>query len=95
MPLRAESSHEPLHDGSLASLAPGGKLLIVALRTIRFAVLLVKTVGTKVLAAQSAEEMLWMPGLVESSHATLEEGGRSSSYNTSQQSLTSRIGPLQ
>ena len=73
MPLGAEGGHKPFHDCPLTALTPRGKLLIVALRTVRLAVLLMETLGPKVLATQSAKEVLRMPSLAQSSHAALEE----------------------
>lgn len=76
MPLGAESGDEALHDGFLATLAARGKLLIVALAAEGLAVLLVETLRAKVLATQSTEEVLLVPGLVQSTEHTLEGGRR-------------------
>ena len=76
VPLGAQGCHVALHDGLVAALAAGGKLLVVALSAEGLAVLLVETLGPKVLAAEGAEEVLRVPGLVQGTHHTLRERER-------------------
>ncbi len=77
MPLSIEGRDVALHYGLLTPLAAWGKLLVVALATKCLVVLLVETLRTKVLATERAEEMLRMPGFVQSTHHSLGgEGGR-------------------
>lgn len=71
MPLGIDCSDEALHDGLVTASATRGKLLVVTLSAEGFAVFLVETFSSKVLATQSAEEVLRMPGPIQSSHHTL------------------------
>lgn len=57
----------------MASATLGGKHVKVVLGAVSLAVLLVEAVFAKVLAALSAEEMFWMPGLFQGSDARLRE----------------------
>lgn len=74
MPLGAECCDETLHDSLLTALAAGGKLLVVALSAESLAVFLVESLWPEVLATQSAEEVLFVPRLVQGTQNTL--GGR-------------------
>ena len=78
MPLSPEGSDEALHDGPVAPLATRSILLVVALTTERLPVFLMETLGSEMFATQSAEEVLGMPSLVQSTHHTLQqrEGGK-------------------
>lgn len=76
MPLSVESCDEALHDGLVASLAARSVVLVVALATESLLVLLVETLVTKLLATTSAEEVLRMPSLVQSTHHSLGGGRR-------------------
>ena len=71
MPLGTEGRHVALHDGLVTALAAGGKLLVVALSAEGFAVLLMEAIGSEVLAAERAEKVLWVPGLVQGTHHPL------------------------
>ena len=74
-----QCSDEPLHDGFLTPLAVGGKLLVVALPAEGFRILLMESLRSKVLSTQRAEEVLWVPRLIQCSHHTLrvkKKGGR-------------------
>lgn len=73
VPLGPQGSDIALHDGFGATLAARSKLFIVALRAISFTILLMETIGSKMLTTQRAKEVLRMPSLVQGSHATLEE----------------------
>jgi len=73
MPLGIEGRDEALHDGLGAAPAARGVLLIVALTAIGLVVLLVESLTAKTLATERAEEMLWMPGFVQSTHHPLRE----------------------
>ena len=77
MPRVAQGSYEALHDGSLAAVALGRKLLVVVLPAVRLPVLLVESFVTKMLATQRAEEMLWMPRFAQGIHTTLEDNQNS------------------
>lgn len=74
MPLSIEGSDEAFHDGFVAALAVRSIILIVALTTESFAVFFMKTFWTKLLPTQRAKEVLRVPGLVQGTHHSLEEG---------------------
>ena len=72
MPLGIQCGHIALHDGFITPLAVRGKLLIVAFSAEGLEVFLVEPLGTKVLAAQRAEEVFGMPRLVQGTHYSLQ-----------------------
>lgn len=69
VPLHIQGSYVIIHDGTMATSTLGGKHVKVVLGAVSLAVLLVEAVFAKVLAALSAEEMFWMPGLFQGSDA--------------------------
>ena len=71
MPLSVDGSDEPFHDGFVTATTTRSKLLIVTFPAEGLAVFLVEAFRSKVLATQCAEEVLWMPCPVQSSHHTL------------------------
>ena len=71
MPCVAQGGDEALHDGPLAAIAFGSKLLVVVLPAVRLPVLLMEPLIAKMLAAQCTEEMLRMPCLAQRIHTTL------------------------
>lgn len=76
MPLGVEGSDEALHDGLVTPLAVRSVVLVVALAAECLAVLLVETLGTKLLATQRAEEVFWVPRLVQGTHHSLHVQGQ-------------------
>ena len=81
VPLGAEGSDEPLHDGLVTPLAVRGKPLVVALPTEGLALLLVETLSSKVFPAESAEEVLFVPGLAQRPQDPLCGGGGRRRYD--------------
>jgi len=71
VPCVAQSSDEALHDGPLAAITLGSKLLIVVFPAVCLPVLLMESLITKVLATQCAKEMFWMPCFSQCIHTTL------------------------
>ena len=71
MPCVAQGGDEALHDGPLAAITLGSKLLVVVLPAVRLPILLVEPLITKMLATQRTEEMLRMPCLAQRVHTTL------------------------
>lgn len=71
MPLCIQRCDEVLHDSSVTSSAPRCKHVKVILLTVRSAVLLMEAILTKRLTALGAEEVLWMPGLIQSCHTPI------------------------
>jgi len=73
VPGETQGSNKALHDGPLAAVTLGGKLLIVIFPAVCLPILLMETLITKVLTTQRTEEMLWMPCLAKSIHASLKK----------------------
>jgi len=73
MPLAVECRYVILHNGAITAAALRSEHVKIILATIRLAVSLVEALFAKLLAALSAEEMLGMPGLLQSSHAFLKK----------------------
>lgn len=73
VPLSIQSRDEALHDGLVTALAAWGVVLVIALPTEGLALLFMETFRTKLLSTESAEEVFWMPCLVQGTHHSLEE----------------------
>lgn len=73
VPLAVECRYVILHNGAITAAALRSEHVKVILAAIRLAVSLVEALFAKLLAALSAEEMLGMPGLLQSSHAFLKK----------------------
>lgn len=72
MPLTVQRGYIVLHDGPITATAFGREHVEVVLAAIGLAVPLVETLLTELLAALGAEEVLSVPGLLQSGHAFLE-----------------------
>lgn len=73
MPLGAEGGHVVLHDGAVAAAALWSKHVEVVVAAVRLAVALVEALLAELLAALSAEEVLGVPGLLQSCHTFLQQ----------------------
>lgn len=73
MPLGAEGGHVVLHDGAVAAAALGSEHVKVVVTAVRLAVALVEALLAKLLAALRAEEVLGVPGLLQSRHTFLQQ----------------------
>lgn len=76
VPLSIQGRDEALHDGLVTAFAAWGVILVIALPTKGLALLFMETFRTKLLSTESAEEVFWMPCLVQGTHHSLEEEGR-------------------
>lgn len=74
MPLRVQCRDIVLHDGTIAAIALGCKHLKVIGAAIGFAITLMETILTKLLATLGTEEMLRMPGLIQCGHTLIQYG---------------------
>lgn len=74
MPLCVERGDIVLHDGFAAAAALWREHVEVIVAAVRFAVPFVEPVFTELLATLGAEEVLRMPGLLESCHAFIKDG---------------------
>lgn len=72
VPLAVECRYVILHNSAITAAALRSEHVKVILAAIRLAVSLVEALFAKLLAALSAEEMLGMPGLLQSSHAFIK-----------------------
>lgn len=73
MPLRAEGGNVVLHDWAVAATALGSKHVKVVVTAVRLAVTLVEALLAKLLAALRTEEVLGVPGLLQSCHTFLQQ----------------------
>lgn len=71
MPLGVEGRDVVLHDGPVASSALGGEHIEVVVAAVGFALAFMKAFFSKLLTALGAEEMVHVPGLLQSGHAFL------------------------
>lgn len=74
MPLRVQCRDIVLHDGTIAAIALGCKHLEVIGAAIGFAITLMETILTELLATLGTEEMLRMPGLIQCGHTFIQYG---------------------
>lgn len=72
VPLRVEGGNVVLHDGPVAGPALGGEHVEVVVAAVRLALALVEALLAELLAALRAEEVLHVPGLLQSGHAFLQ-----------------------
>ena len=72
MPLRIQSRDVVLHDGAIAAIALGSEHVEVIGTAIWFAVTFMEAFLAELVAALGTEEVLGVPGLVQSSHAFLK-----------------------
>jgi hypothetical protein len=71
--LTVERWNVVFHDGTIASCAFRRKHVEVVVAAVRFAVTFMEAIIAELLAALGAEEVLGVPGLVQSCHAFLTE----------------------
>lgn len=76
MPLRAEGGHVVLHDGAVAATTLGSEHVKVVVAAVWLAVTLVEALLAELLAALRAEEVLGVPGLLQSCHTFLQQPDR-------------------
>lgn len=74
VPERVKSRNVVLKDGTGTSTTFRGKHVKVILSAVRLSILLMETFWTKKGSTLSAEEVVWMPSLVQSSHYFIQYG---------------------
>lgn len=72
MPLGVERGYVVLHDGFVAPAAFGSEHVKIVRATVRLPVPFMEAILPELLPALGAEEMLGMPGLLQSRHAFLK-----------------------
>lgn len=71
MPLAVKSGDVILHDGTVATSAFGRELIEVIVSAVGLSFTLMEALLSELLAALGAEEVLGVPGLLQSCHAFL------------------------
>lgn len=71
MPLVVQSGNVVFHDGPIAAAALGREHIEVVVPAIRFAFALMEALLAELFAALGAEEVLGVPGLLQSSNTFL------------------------
>lgn len=72
MPLSVEGGNVVLHDGRVAACTLGGEHVVVVFAAVRLSVSLVEALLAESIPALCAEEVFWMPRLVQGSHTFLQ-----------------------
>lgn len=73
MPLGVQGGDVVFHNGTIAAVAFGGEHFEIVVAAVRFAVTFMEAIFAKLLAALGTEEMLCMPGLIQSRNTFLKQ----------------------